>query len=443
MKRSALLAALTACSLFVSTSPTSSAGPVIQPTYPKYANKVTIKWWSWTLHTETLIKAFEKQYPNIRVLHENVGYLQTEYSKLLTVIKAGAGAPDLTQLVIDAVPQFIATGGLRDVAPLGANRYRPYFLPWTWNQVSSGRSVYAIPEDSGPLALFYNANTFKKYGLTVPKTWNDFSTDAAKLHKVNPQLYMSFFTFNNGSWINSLLWAAGAHPYSTTGSNSWKVNLTSPVIQRVMTFWGKMISLGYVQPAGDFSADWIKNLQSGKYASFVGAAWSTSYELGPYVKPNSGWKVAPLPQWSSNKFIDGNWGGSVNAVTMQSKHPDAALLFAAWINTHAQAIHYNVLPGNLGGRGLWPADKYALNDPYLHRPDPILSGQRSDDVFVAASNAVDTSFQWTPWTSYANNEYTVEFGKAMNGQESWNQALATIQAAVTRYGETQGYTVTQ
>jgi multiple sugar transport system substrate-binding protein len=341
------------------------------------------------------------------------------------------------------LPQFIATGGLRDLAPLGADRYRPYFLPWTWNQVSQGSAVYAIPVDSGPTVLFYDSKIFRKYGLTVPRTWDGFLADAAKLHKAAPQLYMSWFDFLGGTWFLALAWAAGAHPFRRTGSNSWSINLTSPQMLRVAHLWDKMIRLGYVQPMGTWTADWIKNIASGRYASFVGAAWSPSYELAPYVKPGSGWRAAALPQWSSQTFGAGNWGGSTYAVTTQSKHPDAALLFAAWVNTSRTGIRWNVLPSDQGGRGVWPVDKYAFNDRQdLDRPIASLDGQRAADSFAAAARAVNTGFQWSPWTNYFEDRYSAEASKAVKGQESWDQALANMQAAVTRFAQQQGYSVT-
>src|SRR5919198_1148923 len=212
MPRTLLLATLASCSLLLSLG----AG-VAQPTYPAYTKKVTITWWDWGTNDQAVAKMFEKQYPSIHVIPRNVGAGTPEYTKLLTALKARSGAPDLVQIEFDHLPQFIATGGLRDLAPLGANRYRPYFLPWTWNQVSQGRAVYAIPEDSGPTVLFYNAKIFARYGLTVPKTWNDFAADAAKLHKANPRIYMSFFDPLGGGWFLSLAWAAGARPFARTG----------------------------------------------------------------------------------------------------------------------------------------------------------------------------------------------------------------------------------
>ncbi len=455
MKRAACLAAMAGFAVLASaagsahpptyaTSATTAslAGSIPEPSYPSYNKKVTLTWWGWTTNPQNVIAAFEKKYPSIHVVRSEVGAGAPEYTKLLTVIKAGSGAPDVVQLAYSVLPQFVATGGLRDLAPLGVARYRPYFLPWTWNQGTQGKGVYGLAEDSGPLALFYNVKIFNKYGLRVPTTWNQYLTEAAKLQKANPHIYMTYFPSNDAEWFLGSAWAAGAQPFSQTGANSWKINLTSAPMLKVATLWDTMIKRGYAQPTADFSAQWAKSLASGQYASVVGPAWGSGYLLGPYVKPNSGWHVAPLPQWSTGSFSTGNWGGSVNSVTTQSKNPDAALLFAAWLNTSAQAIRYAVLPSTKGGRGLWPVDKYAFDLPELQVPDPILDGQTSAPIFSAASKAVNTSFQWSPWTTYFDNQFAVQADKAAKGQESWAQALTTTQAAVTQFGQQQGYTIT-
>ena len=44
------------------------------------------------------------------------------------------------------------------------------------------------------MALFYRADLFKKYGLTVPTTWAQFAADATKLHSAAPGVYLGSFS---------------------------------------------------------------------------------------------------------------------------------------------------------------------------------------------------------------------------------------------------------
>lgn len=46
------------------------------------------------------------------------------------------------------------------------------FFDFAWKQVTFGDTgVYAIPQDTGPMAMFYRKDLFEKYGVEVPKTW--------------------------------------------------------------------------------------------------------------------------------------------------------------------------------------------------------------------------------------------------------------------------------
>lgn len=417
---------------------------IVQPAFPAYTHKATITWWDWSVNDDVIVKRFEQRYPSIHVIPRNVGGGVTEYTKLLTALKAGSGAPDVVQLVQSALPQFIAGGGLRDLAPLGAQRYRPYIMPWAWHLVTQGTSVYAIPVDAGPSALFYNSTIFKAYGLSVPTTWDQYLSAAATLHKANPRLYMTYFPPNNVEFFLNMAWAAGARPFVQTGSNSWTINLTSAPMLKVAAFWATMLKKGFAQSSAVWSAGWIKSVGQGQYASLIGAAWSPSFQLGPYVKPGAGWRAAALPQWAQGTFVTGNWGGSVYAVTTQSKYPAAALLFAAWLNTSREGIAWNVRPFDQGGRAIWPVGTSALEDQQLlNQPVAALDGQRIWRLFTQASRAVDTRWQWSPWTTYLADRYSAEIPKAIAGQESWAQALATIQHAVVQYAQQQGYTISQ
>ena len=192
---------------------------IVQPAFPTFTQKATITWWDWSVNDDIIVKRFEQRYPSIHVIPRNVGGGVTEYTKLLTAIRAGAGAPDVVQLVQSALPQFIAGGGLRDLAPLGAQRYRPYILPWAWHLVTQGTRVYAIPVDAGPSVFFYNSTIFKAYGLRVPTTWSQYLSAAATLHKANPRLYMTYFPPNNVEFFLNMAWAAGARPFVQTGAN--------------------------------------------------------------------------------------------------------------------------------------------------------------------------------------------------------------------------------
>ncbi len=80
------------------------------------------------------------------------------------------------------------------------------------------------------------------YNITVPTTWDEFSTAAAALHKADPKVYLSNFTSDQG-WFFGMLWQSGAKPFLVNGTNL-TVNFTSPEALRVAKLWGDMMTAG-------------------------------------------------------------------------------------------------------------------------------------------------------------------------------------------------------
>ena len=406
------------------------------PTFPKYNKHVTLTFWSWVKSSDALVKAFEKVYPTIKVIHVQVP--GSEYTKLTTVLKAGSGAPDDVQIEYQMLPQYVNTGNLVNLAPED-QKYMSWFPKWVQNQVTFGGKLYAIPQDVAPMGLIYRPDLFKKYHLAVPKTWTQFAADAEKLHKENPKAYLTYFPLNDAGQVTGFLWQGGAFPFESTSSGSWKIDFTSPAMKKVVNFWGNLIKKGYIKATNDWTPQWNHELGSGTYASVVGAAWSPKYQIQPALPTKyAPWRVVNIPQWNLAHPSDGNWGGSTTAVTTQTKHPRAAALFAAWINLSKQGL---VLGNSVGG--YFTASNNSVQVPAFTAPVPVLGGQRGNLVFEKESPWVNTSFEWSPWTLYVYSEMQVEFTKAAAGKESWDQALANLQQNVTQFARTQGYNVVQ
>ena len=163
----------------------------------------------------------------------------------LTTALAGGTAPDVTQIEFDHLPQYIAAHELVNIAQY-VSSYKSDFPTWTWDQVSQGSAVYAVPEDIGPMGLLYQPSVLKKYNLPVPTTWGQFASDAVALHKANPNMYMTWLETGEGDLWESLFWQAGAFPYTQEPNGSWKVTLDGTLEQKVVNFWGNLVKEGAI-----------------------------------------------------------------------------------------------------------------------------------------------------------------------------------------------------
>ena len=90
-------------------------------------------------------------------------------AKLLTAAKAG-NPPDLAQVEYQVLPTLVSNNYLADISQYDGS-LKSDFPAGNWNQVTLGsNALYGLPQDAAPMALFYRADLFKKYGLTVPTT---------------------------------------------------------------------------------------------------------------------------------------------------------------------------------------------------------------------------------------------------------------------------------
>jgi multiple sugar transport system substrate-binding protein len=213
-----LLAVAAAAAALVLAACSSSSSPSGGASAPASGGKVTLTFWSWVPGISKSVDLWNASHPNIHVnLSEVTSGAAGTYAKMFSALQAG-NAPDLGQIEYATLPNFEHVGGLVDLSKYGVGSVKADFVPWTWSQVTQGSAVYAIPQDTGPMGLFYRSDLFKKYGLTVPTTWAQYLADAKKLHATNPNAYIAAFPANDAQWFAGLAWQAGAKWFATSGN---------------------------------------------------------------------------------------------------------------------------------------------------------------------------------------------------------------------------------
>jgi multiple sugar transport system substrate-binding protein len=400
---------------------------------------VTLTLWSWVPDLQQQVDMFQRAHPNIHVKLVNAGQGSEQYTKLRTALKAGTGAPDVTQVEFQYIPSFRVTGDLIDISRYGAADVKNDYVDWAWSQVSDGSAVYAVPWDSGPMGLLYREDIFRKYGIQVPTTWDEFATAARKLHAANPKVYLTNFPPNEGGVITGLAWQAGSRPFETKGDTSVTVHIDDPAAMKMARYWDGLIKEGVVSVDPDFTDPWYRGLNTGRYAAWVTAAWGPVFLSGSAGKTKGKWRAAPLPQWSAGEAVSANWGGSTLAVTKQSKHPKEAAELAIWLMHDPQATKLYTTK-----QFLFPVLKNQLESPeFMGQKFDFYGDQAVNEVFVKAAGQVDTGFQWSPFQDFVYTTMNDEFGRAVSGKQSLPDALSATQRKATDYARSQGFTIVQ
>jgi multiple sugar transport system substrate-binding protein len=430
--------ATAACSSTSSKSDTTAKPMTAEQIAAELAKPTHLTFWTWVKGIEDEVALFEKKYPNIKVDVVNAGQGKDQYTKLRTALTAGSGAPDLAQIEFQHIPTFTTTGDLLDLTPYGAGALKDKFINWTWSQVTKDGKVYAIPQDTGPMGMLYRQDIFDKYGIGVPKTWDEFAAAARKLHTADPNVVLTNMASNQPGAFTGLTWQAKSHPFSLQGTDKLSIAVNDAGAKKVAGFWSPLIKDGVVSTDPDFTDQWYQGLANGKYATWLTAAWGPLFLQGTAKDTAGKWRVAPLPQWNAGESVSGNWGGSTTAVLKQSKHPVAAAALAQFLNSDPESTRMLA-----DKQFLFPATSALLADTsFRSQKLDFYGGQTVNQIFADISSTVTTDFTWSPFQDFVYNAANDTVGKAMTNKTDLSNGLDQLQATVVDHAKKQGFTVT-
>ena len=142
------------------------------------------------------------------------------YKSFFSQLEAG-NAPDLGQIEYDALSSFRVQDGLENLAACeDVVAAEDEFIPWTWGQVTLGTEdgVYGVPQDSGPMALFYRSDLFEQNGIEVPTTWEEYKAAAVKVRAAGG--YITNFSHRRHQPVRGLRVAGATATGSPTTATS-------------------------------------------------------------------------------------------------------------------------------------------------------------------------------------------------------------------------------
>ncbi|KQM83600.1 sugar ABC transporter substrate-binding protein [Agromyces sp. Leaf222] len=394
----------------------------------------SITFWTWAPQAEDIVDAFEKKYPKIDVKLENVGTGNDHYTKLQNAIKAGSGAPDVAQIEYYAFPQFALSGSLADLTDFGAADLADQYTPGTWGSVAINGGIYGLPQDSGPMAMFYRQDVFDDLGIDVPTTWDEYLDAARKIHAANPDHYI-VNDIGDPGFAQSMIWQAGGQPYTVDGENVGIDFAGDEGTQKWTSVWNQMIAEDLVAPVASWSDEWFKGLGDGSIASLVTGAWMPGNLENGAPAGAGQWRVAPVPTYDGTVANSENGGGG-DAVIEQSKNKLVAYGFLQFLNgPEGAAIH--------AAGGGFPSTVADLeSDEFLNYESDYFGGQKINEVLSQASKDVLPGWTYLPFQAYSNSIFGDTVGQVYEDKGDLNDGLAAWQDAGLQYGEEQGFTIT-
>jgi multiple sugar transport system substrate-binding protein len=389
--------------------------------------------WSWEPTLKNVVTKFEAKYPNVDVELVNAGTGGKQYTALQNAITAGSGVPDVAHIEYYALPQFALAKSLTALAPFGADKLDGTFTPGPWNGVRQGSAIFGLPMDSGPMALFYNDEVFKKHNVKVPATWEEYLDAARKLHAADANLYITNDTGDAG-FTTSMIWQAGGRPYKVDGTNV-TIDFSQAETRKFVDLWQKLIDEKLLAPIPSWSDGWNKGLGEGTIATLTIGAWMPA-NLESGAKAGAGkWRVADMPQWTAGGKVSAENGGSSLAVMDKSANKALAYAFVRYATTGEGAT-------SRASEGAFPATLADLSSPaFVDKEFPYFGGQKVNQVLAQAAKNVATGWSYLPFQVYVNDKFNDTVGKAYVSSTKLADGLAAWQTDCKTYGNAQGFAV--
>lgn len=281
------------------------------------------------------VDGFEAANPKIKVTLEQVPQDQY-YTKLDSSLGAGAG-PDVMWQSSKAV-DYVNGGALEplDEYIKKDNLSLDGYTKQITDLYRFDSKQYGIPKDQDAWTFVYNADVFKKLGVTdLPTanwTWEDMTRIAGevKAKQTAPAVPLSYnFTFNNG--VASLI-----HQLGGTVVDNGKATVSSTDGAKAMSMVKDLQDRGLIPKVAD-SADFnpVSSLISGNLAMAETPSWNLSL-LSRADAPSGTFHVVPMPSVNGSWTTDTN--GLAYVMNAKSANKDAAWQLIKFLTSDKGAV---------------------------------------------------------------------------------------------------------
>lgn len=393
--------------------------------------------WAWGPQYEAVVDAFNEEYPNMNVELQNTGSGTDHYTRYQNVVAAGSDIPDVVQIEYTATPQFALTGSIIDLAEYGQLDLQDSFSASAWEASQYDGGLWGLPQDDGPLAMFYREDIFEEYDLEVPTTWEEYIEVGRELRAADPARYLAPDAGDAGL-TNALIWQAGGRPYQVDGS-SLTIDFTDEGTQRYIDTYSTLLEEELVDTANPgFTPEWNAGLANGTYATWIAGGWAAGTLQRRIPEAAGTWRVAPIPTYGDTDTGSAQQGGSLSSVTEASESRLASIGFVQWMSSSDEAAQIWV---DLGG---FPAASAQTgSEEWLNQEVEYFGDQQINQIFAESAAAAGEGWEFLPFQPYASSIFGDSAGQAYLQRVTLAEGLDGWRSSLVDYAESQGFDVAE
>jgi raffinose/stachyose/melibiose transport system substrate-binding protein len=292
-----------------------------------------IQFWTWRPEDvdfyNSVIANFEKLNPGITVVQNAIK--NTEYNTVLSASLSGGSGPD--------VFQARAYGGLFSLSQSGFLEPIEKWVPSVKNfpeaalaSATDQGTIWGVPAVGQTMLVYYNTDMYKKYGLQIPQTWDEFLHNCQVL-KDNGELAIANGT-KEGWTVETLLGVVGPTFYG--GDDFYNAVVAGKTTFEDPRFIGAIKKIGELKPylpemhTGVSYTDMQSNFINELAGHFLGGSYEASYFEAQ--NPDLHFDVFAMPGLKSSDpkrvsvYADMSW-----AINANSTKKEAAAKFVNYL----------------------------------------------------------------------------------------------------------------
>lgn len=388
-----------------------------------------ITFWSWKYTMQSIeseLSGFFQAYPGISVETHLLSH-DDAYKKFLLANAANQGAPDVSTLSGYYIGQYVETNALEDLTELIAP-YRDQIVESKWPDAIKDDRIYAMPWDSGPVALFYRRDVFEQAGLPsdpesvseLLSTWDKY-VEVGKLIKARTGIAMHTMALDSAFGLTRILEHMMAQQGTLYVDNEGKIAINGPEGLRALKLILRMKQENLLLDAESGSVPWEEALNNGQVATILEAVWMGG-TLRDIARDSEGlWGVVKMPAWEEGGPRAAEGGGSYLGISKQSTNKEAAWAFIEHMLGNADTVNrmYRVAD-------VFPSLKEAYENPMYDEPQPFFDGQVTGRLYVELSEEAEPVYFSSDFKA-AREIAVLEMYKAIKGYVTPEEALREME----------------
>ncbi|WP_405608296.1 ABC transporter substrate-binding protein [Streptomyces sp. NBC_00076] len=382
-----------------------------------------VTFWSALRGSQEVVDAFNKTHDSVQVDFQQIpSGTQGGYAKLSNAARAG-NAPDVATIEYPQIPGFAIDGVARDITDLVGDSLRRKLLPQALGLTTFQGRVFSVPLDVEPMVLHYRADLFDRFGLQVPRTWEEFAELARTVRRKASERRLVLFPTDGGTQFACYSWQAGARWFDT-GKGAWNISLADAPTRRVAAYWQQLIDRDDVFMNAVESRQYDAQIADGLALTRLSGAWDAGSQMNRQPEQKGLWRIAPLPQWDTGRPHVGTHGGSTFAITKDCRVPEAAMEFIEWQVSHPDSLRARLSSGT---SSQYPAatELVAVGRKAFDRS--YYGGQDIYTLFQQEADKIRNGWKWGPRMTATLKVMQDNFARASGGQGSLIDSVRAAQ----------------